>query len=62
MTPTLDKIANALETHREELTTMLAIVDKSPLPLRSRVDAIEHLTRARQAVGLARATLIGKEN
>jgi hypothetical protein len=61
MTPTLDKIASALETHREELTTMLDIVDKSPLPLRSRAEVMEQLTRARQAVGLARATLIGKE-
>lgn len=53
-------LARTLEGYRHELTEMLR--DLNRLSVNRRQEAVEHIQRARQAVGLARAALIGGEN
>ncbi len=55
---TLLKIAQTLDTHREELNHIEASLHRSALDIRARHEALEQVARARQAVGLARATII----
>lgn len=53
-------LARTLEGYRHELTEMLRDLDR--LSTNRRQEAAEHIKRARQAVGLARAALLGGEN
>jgi len=53
-------LARTLEGYRHELTEMLR--DLNRLSVNRRQEAAEHIQRARQAVGLARAALLGGEN
>lgn len=55
-------IARTLEVYRHELTEMLRDIDRMTLGGNRRQEAAEHIQRARQAAGLARAALIGGEN
>lgn len=56
-------LARTLEGYRLEITEMLSAIDRLTLGANRRKDVAEHLTRARQAVGLARAALMeGNEN
>lgn len=52
------KISSGLETHREELSQMIDALDKVVLGGNRRAEIKEHMQRARQAVGLARAVLL----
>ena len=55
-------LARTLECYRHELTEMLRDLDRLTLSANRRQEAAEHIQRARQAVGLARAALLGGEN
>lgn len=57
--PTIqENIASGLETHRMELMAMLEAVPKATISGLKAAEVIEHLTRAKHAIGLARATLL----
>lgn len=60
MPRTSAELARTLEGYRHELTEMLRDLDR--LSANRRQEAAEHIRRARQAVGLARAALLGGEN
>lgn len=60
MPRTSAELARTLEGYRHELTEMLRDLDR--LSANRRQEAAEHIQRARQAVGLARAALLGGEN
>ena len=62
MPRTSAELARTLEVYRHELTEMLRDIDRMMLGGNRRQEAAEHIQRARQAVGLARAALIGGEN
>lgn len=54
-----ENIASTLETHRLELEAMLqAVANLTLSPMKAR-EVTEHMNRAKHAVGLARATLLG---
>jgi hypothetical protein len=62
MSQTPATLARTLEVYRHELTEMLRHMERMTLGGNRRQEAAEHIQRARQAVGLARAALIGGEN
>ena len=62
MPRTSAELARTLEGYRHELTEMLRDLDRLTLSTNRRQEAAEHIQRARQAVGLARAALLGGEN
>jgi ribonuclease HI len=58
--PTIsENIASTLETHRMELMAMLEALPKATLSGLKAAEVAEHMNRAKHAVGLARATLLG---
>jgi hypothetical protein len=58
--PTItENIASTLETHRLELLAMLEALPKATLSGLKTSEVAEHMNRAKHAVGLARATLLG---
>jgi hypothetical protein len=60
--PTIsENIASGLETHRLELIAMQEALPKATLSLLKAAEVMEHINRAKHAVGLARATLIGSD-
>jgi hypothetical protein len=58
-TPVVERVASGLETHRVELQEMLTALNHATINSVRRAETIEHITRAKHAVGLARATLLG---
>ncbi len=62
--PTIqENIASCLETHRMELMAMLDALPKATMNGLKAAEVTEHLTRAKHAIGLARATILeGKGN
>ena len=59
MSTITENIASTLETHRLELLAMLEALPKATLSGLRASEVTEHLNRAKHAVGLARATLLG---
>lgn len=59
MTTITENIASGLETHRLELLAMLEALPKATLSPLKAAEVAQHIDRAKHAVGLARATLIG---